>query len=515
MLAACAYMGAVARQSELGARQVQSPSLANLKHLLDTSTHYVYGRVLDPGDSSPLREVAVAACADAFGRFELVDIMHGASVGTHYGLNLPERTDTTYHLLVVGDIDGNGRFDPDEVIGERELSASTLIDAGRVLGNFDLTIDPNTAVRLPAAIELPPRKRQPHSLFYPGGAIRDLDDPIFSPEMAALGIYEPAAFSERAPTMFYALEEDVGFKVPVVFVHGFGGSAREFTALVARLDRRLYKPWFFHYPSGAPLDQLARLFHGIFLSGDAADRDPKVPMVIVAHSMGGLVVREALNLLEPSPDTTAGIRFVSIASPLGGHPAAAAGERHGLIVVPSWRSLAPESDFVRALYRRALPAAVDHHLLFAFHDDGLRFGDNSDGVVPLRSQLRPEAQAEAVLLRGFDATHAGILQDERALAFVVDDIHAVHIDFPPDHTAWLLRGGFACPEALEIDPLARHMIVTVGQYLRALAKGELEPIDDQQRRFVAAVRGRGPITEAMERAWLAFVAACQEPVPQR
>ena len=50
-------------------------------------------------------------------------------------------------------------------------------------------------------------------------------------------------------------------------------------------------------------------------------------------------------------------------------------------------------------------------MLFGFHG-----GDSSDGVVALASQLRPEAQEEARSLRGFDATHTGILASPAAAA---------------------------------------------------------------------------------------------------
>ena len=505
-------MEAVARQSELGEEQARAPSLVTLKHLLDTDTHYVYGRILDPDGLCEGREVSVAACANGYGRPEVVDVMHRAGIGTHYGLNLPRKPDTTYRLLALSDQNGNGSLDVDEVFGELELPPESLADAD-VLGELDITLGPGSVASLPTAIRLPPAHPLQHSLFYPGGAIRELDDPLFDPDVATLGVYEPAAFTERAPTMFHALEEDVGYKIPVVFVHGLGGSAREFEPLVRRLDRARYKPWFFYYPSGAPLDQLARLFHDIYLSGEVAGRHPLTPMVILAHSMGGLVVREALNLLEPSPTPEAGIRFVSIASPLAGHPSAAAGERRGLIVVPSWRSLVPDGPFVRGLYRRPLPPAVEYLLIYAFRDDGLRFGRNSDGVVPLASQLRPEAQAEASLQRGFDATHTGILVDEEALAFLADRIHEVPSGFPSDHMAWLLKGGFVCPPESGFDPLARYAIETTGQYVRALVEGVLSPLDDEQRHFVDAVHGRVSPSNPLEEAWSAFIAGNPDLVP--
>jgi len=110
--------------------------------------------------------------------------------------------------------------------------------------------------------------------------------------MATLGMYESAAFLELAPMLFYALEEDIGYKIPVIFVHGINGSPREFAEIVKHLDRRLYRPWFFYYPSGNDLGQLSEFFYNIFLSGKVIPLY-QTPTVIVAHSMGGVIVRDA------------------------------------------------------------------------------------------------------------------------------------------------------------------------------------------------------------------------------
>jgi hypothetical protein len=67
---------------------------------------------------------------------------------------------------------------------------------------------------------------------------------------------------ERAPMMFYALEEDLGYKVPVVFVHGIDGSPRDFAEIVARLDPTRYRPWFFFFPPGRVSARSARCFIG-------------------------------------------------------------------------------------------------------------------------------------------------------------------------------------------------------------------------------------------------------------
>jgi hypothetical protein len=55
---------------------------------------------------------------------------------------------------------------------------------------------------------------------------------------------------------------------------------------------------------------------------------------------------------------------------------------------------------------------MKYHMLFGYH------GDSGDGVVPLPSQLRSEAQDEAGTIRGFDETHTGILASPEAIRYL-------------------------------------------------------------------------------------------------
>lgn len=520
LLGSCTYVQHAARQNAYAEEQKRAPSLSNLKHILDTETFYVYGRILDPGGLHPGAPVAVAAYADAYGKTELVDVMHNARVGTHYGLNLPRMKEMTFSLVVLLDSDHNGTFDPGEVVAARRIASTASSSESRVLGNVDIEIAAASSASIPEPLPVRRARAVQKSLFYPGESLRTLDDPIFDAEMATLGMYEPAAFTEQAPTMFYALEEELGYKIPVIFVHGIGGSAREFEPLVERLDRGRFKAWFFHYPSGAPLDQMGQLFYRIFLSGDAVERNPMIPMAIVAHSMGGLVVREALNLVPPPADELASkgapsLLFISIASPLGGHPAAASGEESGPLVVPSWRSLNPASAFIANLYRTPRPVSTDYHLFFTYQNDGLiRTGENSDGVVPLSSQLRPEAQAEATMQHGFNATHVGVLHDQEALDFIVRDIHRLQTQYPPDHMAWFMKGGFVVPDGWNHGPVMKYHIETIGQYLLALARGQITPVSPDEQHFVDVVKGRTTPAYDMERAWLDFIKTNPAPTPK-
>lgn len=318
LLASCTYLQSAWKQSEYSRKQETNPSQRNLKHMIDRQTFFVYGRILDDMDLYPGLPYAVAAFSNRYVNDELVDSTRLDRVDTQYGLNLPGGT---FDLLVLADQDLNGVLDQTEVVGRRQIKLSVETYPQMVADSVDIPLSEQDSIAWIINIPVPMNARSPESLFFPKGSIRSLNDPLFDADFAALGMYEPAAFMERAPTMFYALEEE-SFRAPVIFVHGIGGSAREFETIVARLDRKLYKPWFFYYPSGSDLDQLAEIFYNIFLSGKAVPAS-RTPMFVVAHSMGGLVVREALNKYRGTENENRVDLFITIATPFGGHPSAA------------------------------------------------------------------------------------------------------------------------------------------------------------------------------------------------
>jgi pimeloyl-ACP methyl ester carboxylesterase len=223
------------------------------------------------------------------------------------------------------------------------------------------------------------------------------------------------------PGIYFAAPYDP-HKTPVLFVHGITGTPRNFAQLAARIDRKRLQPWFFYYPSGAPLDAVANALGSLVSRLHVRYHFPE--LYVVAHSMGGLVARAfVLGHATESGDYVT--RFVTLATPWGGHAMAKRGVEEAPAVVRSWIALAPGSAFLDALFyedtgagrtRRRLSSHVRYDLLFAFHRTTNRFGESSDGVIPIASQLVPEAQDEATVTRGFDETHAGILDSPEAAA---------------------------------------------------------------------------------------------------
>jgi pimeloyl-ACP methyl ester carboxylesterase len=222
--------------------------------------------------------------------------------------------------------------------------------------------------------------------------------------------------AEVGPGIYFAAPYDPK-KTPVLFVHGITGTPRNFVGLAPRLDATRLQPWFLYYPSGARLDAVADVMAVLIsrLHVQYGFRE----LYVVAHSMGGLVARAAI-LSHAVAGGDYVTRFVSIATPWSGHPAAQRGIERAPAVVRSWLAMAPASAFLEALFhedagkgrvRRRLPAHVRYDLVFAYRRALRTFGESSDSVIRLASQLRPEAQEEAEVMRGFDDTHVSVLDN--------------------------------------------------------------------------------------------------------
>lgn len=258
------------------------------------------------------------------------------------------------------------------------------------------------------------RSANPEILINNIGRVAALTDEVFAPEFGEQGMWEPAEFLADKRHGIYMLEEYDPARTPIVFVHGVGGTPRDFSGMIESIDRSKFQAWVFYYPSALRLGDLGRyLLQSLQLALASVEAQR---FVLVAHSMGGLVCTETLQQAAEAQALERLALFVTIASPLGGMPSAQMGVDWSPTVMPCWYDLAPGSQFLGKLYR-ADTSAVPYDLVFAYERDGWG-GESSDGTVPLHSQLRNEAQAWARAVHGVNSDHVGVLSHPDTLNWI-------------------------------------------------------------------------------------------------
>ncbi|MDJ0849968.1 MAG: hypothetical protein QNK04_16485 [Myxococcota bacterium] len=245
------------------------------------------------------------------------------------------------------------------------------------------------------------------------GTVVELGDARLGPENGRRGLWEAWDFIFDGLQGVYFLEPHDPDRIPVLFVHGIGGYPQEFSTLVEHLDRERYQPWAFFYASGDHLyrtaDLLVQLIMDLRLE-HGFDR-----MVVVAHSMGGLLSRDFLLRHQERMGCATVPIFISISTPWGGHAAADAGVERSPVVVYTWNQMATQGEYLRGLFYedpatrkipRRLPAHTAHHLIYGHLE-----GSASDGVVTVESELFAPARAAATTITEVEASHVGILHD--------------------------------------------------------------------------------------------------------
>lgn len=242
-------------------------------------------------------------------------------------------------------------------------------------------------------------------------------------------------------------------KIPLVLVHGLMSTPRMWAPLVTALWsdpilRERYQIWFFYYPTGQPVPISALQLREAL--DDAVRRHkPVKPMVLVGHSMGGILSRvqvssttsdnahaispqiEALPpesmlrrslVFEPRTDVSRAIFMFTPhrGSRLAANTVGAWGVR--LIRLPEWligelthygslvpdslpnrlptsiHGLSPDSQFLRVL--DATRPAVPVHTIVGDRGRGGDLASSSDGVVSYESAHLDFAESEVVVPTG-------------------------------------------------------------------------------------------------------------------
>lgn len=321
------------------------------------------------------------------------------------------------HVFAFNDLNSDFQYQPEEPAGWYELPAD--FKAGQRIDDVQISILPAKPDRpaMPSIGNLfNLRATTPEMIDVRLGTVSTLDDPRFEQDMAGLGMWRPLHFMKAGYAGIYFLEAYSPEKIPVLFVHGINGSPRDFALMISHLDRTRFQPWMLYVPSGLNIEYLGDGMLGML--SELYVRYNFRHLHIVAHSMGGLIARSYLGACEQAGNCRYVRSFTSISSPFGGDSAARSGVDYAPVVMPVWNSMVPGSEFLNELFQTPMPSGVPHFMLFGYRNTSLIGALSSDGVIPLASQLRPEAQAQATAIRGFDEDHMSILGSDSARAYV-------------------------------------------------------------------------------------------------
>jgi Putative serine esterase (DUF676) len=318
--------------------------------------------------------IAVLVSADGA---QVIDEFVLAGPGAFFFAPLPGR----YRVAAFEDRNHDFRYEPaDEPAAWYGAPDSLDTTAARRIGNVDLRL-PATPVRpLGIAIAFSPTQRRGSAVLPPiaTGDVVGLDDARFAPKNGSVGLWQPVDFLFQVGAGFYFLEPYDPARTPVLFVHGADATPRDFAYLIAHLDRTRFQPWVLYYPSGLELDQTAASAARWFTA--LRVRYEFKHLAVVAHSMGGLVSRAMLNRFVAGGAGDELTVFITLSTPWGGFASAELGMQESPVVMPMWRSMAPNSEFLADLFAHPLPCP--HFLLFGYRSRSLVPGSAaSDGVV--------------------------------------------------------------------------------------------------------------------------------------
>jgi pimeloyl-ACP methyl ester carboxylesterase len=417
LIQGCGYLWMVSRQRALESKIKAAPTKSLTKELNPDKCITVYGVV----KSLLLHNTPCAIVAFSFesGKQEIVDYHIIKSEG-YYSLFLPEGQ---YYLYSFTDFNNNDTFETDECTGmyNNELVLSDSCNFSGIVGSIDFLVSsrPFKAHLKQFKLPLSPNYTDIDAAPFPSGTFRSLDDPIFSREVSMKGVFSPSDFIKIAPMYFYAIQKWNEKKTPIIFVHGYSGSPQEFRFIIEHIDTTKFQPWFFYYPSGQKLDKTGNLFYEIFLSGNIIKLRRK-RLVIFAHSMGGLIARYALNKYSSLSRPDEQIDYISAGAPYGGTVEAEQGIKKMPVVIPSWLDLTTHSPFIEKLDSTPLSPNIRFFLFFSYKNNGPVISQNSDGTIPLISQLHLPAQKTALQVTGFNATHEGILLCPEMIEYLND-----------------------------------------------------------------------------------------------
>ncbi len=315
-----------------------------------------------------------------------------------------------YYLVAFQDVNEDFVFQETENVGWYGKPALLTTQPGDRLTDLKVALRPpeQAKLELPIIYELSqakvPLKLENSRL----GEVVSPDESLFSQEIGDMGVWEPVKHVLEGYSGIFFLEPYDPEKVPVIFIHGMGGSGHNWLDIVEDLDTSRFQAWIVQYPSGMRLGLMSKAISDEITKLRVKHGFEK--MAVIAHSMGGLVARGFINR-NVAEDAGSAVRlFVTLSTPWAGHASARLGVENAPVIVPSWYDLVPNSAYIESLFASPLPESIPYYLFFSHRGDrNLLSQSNTDGSVTLSSQLFPAAQNRAVRQFGYNEDHISIL----------------------------------------------------------------------------------------------------------
>ena len=239
----------------------------------------------------------------------------------------------------------------------------------------------------------------------------NLNDPIFDRKNASTGLWNPLAFYAKIGGGLYFLEKFSKNKTAILFVHGMSGTPKDFSHIIENIDKNKYQIIMYYYASGA---NLYYSVDGLTNSIKKIKEKFKIKkLVVIAHSMGGLVSRGFINNIN---STLRIEKYITLSTPWNGQKFAAYGGEFASRLVPSFGNMIPGSVFQTNILNKPFAKELKHYLFFGYKGRSSLVLDNSnDGVISLSSQLYSKAQSQADFIFAYDATHSSILKSKEVI----------------------------------------------------------------------------------------------------
>lgn len=236
------------------------------------------------------------------------------------------------------------------------------------------------------------------------GKVITLDDPIFDEKNAKLGFWRPMDFLQQIGGGIFMLEPYDPAKTPILFIHGANGSPQQFKSLISSIDQKHFQIWVAYYPSGIRLEMISNAIRAALDQLETKYNFKKLNLI--SYSMGGLVSRSFLLKHQESNASYIIDKYMTINSPMAGLNSARNSLTFSPLVLPAWRDLASDSDFIKKINAWNLPRGINYHLVFSYQP-----GMDGDGVVPLNSQLSWSLQEEADNIIAIESDHTAVLEN--------------------------------------------------------------------------------------------------------